>query len=379
MQRRKSFWGVAGVLACTFSCAVASTVTVEPGDVTALTNHMATLASGSTIILKPGVYDLSQVHGTYSSWSYYHLIANGKKLIIMGQNTKHWSEKTPEEETILRGDGSAVILYGHGGGGRQTSVWHISFENGYRPEKAPDGTGIGSFGGGALSWAQTEQGKPALGNGLASNCVFRGCSSAYNGGATHGVDAFDCFYTNNTCAKAGGATRCFVGNNSGSTYHTNIFKNCVFIDNKALNGAGGAIYGQVIDSLTDCTFIGNTSSTGGGGVYCETPMSTVTNCTFIDNVSGDHGGSRIARSRTTRPAIGAAACCAAEKSGRSRDACSRATRRTALEAAFGRTGTSNASPAASSWATRRRDTAADVPAAPRRSSAWRTASSPATR
>ena len=79
MQKRKSFWGVAGVLACTFSCAVASTVTVEPGDVTALTNHMATLASGSTIILKPGVYDLSQVHGTYSGWSYYHLIANGKK------------------------------------------------------------------------------------------------------------------------------------------------------------------------------------------------------------------------------------------------------------------------------------------------------------
>ena len=45
MQRRKSFWGVAGVLACTFSCAVASTVTVEPGDVVALTNHMATLTS----------------------------------------------------------------------------------------------------------------------------------------------------------------------------------------------------------------------------------------------------------------------------------------------------------------------------------------------
>ena len=305
MQRRKSFWGVAGVLACTFSCAVASTVTVEPGDVTALTNHMATLSGGSTIILKPGVYDLSQVHGTYSGWSYYHLIANGKKLIIMGQNTKHWSEKTPEEETILRGDGTAAILYGHGGGGRQSSVWHISFENGYRPEKAPDGTGIGSFGGGALSWAQTEQGKPALGNGLASNCVFRGCSSAYNGGATHGVDAFDCFYTNNTCAKAGGATRCFVGNNSGSTYHTNIFKNCVFIDNKALNGAGGAIYGQVIDSLTDCTFIGNTSSTGGGGVYCETPMSVVTNCTFIGNVSGDHGGGLVCAS-----AVGAITDCA---------------------------------------------------------------------
>lgn len=290
MRKRQFLWSVAAGLACTFSCVAASTVTVEPGDVTALTNYMATLSGGSTIILKPGVYDLSQVHETYSGWGYYHLIANGKKLIIMGQNTKHWSEKTPEEETILRGDGTAAILYGHGGGGRQTSVWHISFENGYRPEKAPDGTGIGSFGGGALSWAQTEQGKPALGNGLASNCVFRGCSSAYNGGATHGVDAFDCFYTNNTCAKAGGATRCFVGNNSGSTYHTNIFKNCVFIDNKALNGAGGAIYGQAIDSLADCTFIGNTATTGGGGVYCESPVSTITNCTFIDNVSGDHGG-----------------------------------------------------------------------------------------
>ena len=276
MKKQQFLWCVAGTLACTISCATAATVTVEPGDVTALTNYMATLSGG--------------FHETYSGWGYYHLIANGKRLIIKGQNTKHWSEKTPEEETILRGDGTAAILYGHGGGGRQTSVWHITFENGYRPEKAPDGTGIGSFGGGALSWAQTEQGNPALGNGLASNCVFRGCSSAYNGGATHGVDAFDCFYTNNTCAKAGGATRCFVGNNSGSTYHTNIFKNCVFIDNKALNGAGGAIYGQAIDSLIGCTFIGNTATTGGGGVYCETPMSIITNCTFIDNVSGDHGG-----------------------------------------------------------------------------------------
>ena len=293
MRKRQFLWSVAGVFACTVSCVAASTVTVEPGDVTALTNYMATLSGGSTIILKAGVYDLSQVHGTCSDWGYYHLIANGKRLVIKGQNTKHWSEKTPEEETILRGDGTAAILYGHGGGGRQTSVWHISFENGYRPEKAPDGTGIGSFGGGALSWAQTEQGKPALGNGLASNCVFRGCSSAYNGGATCGVDAFDCFYTNNTCAKAGGAARGFVGNNNQPVpaNHTNIFKNCVFIDNKALGGAGGAIYGQMIDSLIGCTFIGNTASSGGGGVYCESPISVVTNCTFIGNTATtSHGG-----------------------------------------------------------------------------------------
>ena len=89
MRKRQFLWSIAAGLACTFSCVAASTVTVEPGDVVALTNHMATLSGGSTIILKPGVYDLSQVHGTYSGWSYYHLIANGKKLIIMGQNTKH--------------------------------------------------------------------------------------------------------------------------------------------------------------------------------------------------------------------------------------------------------------------------------------------------
>ena len=290
MRRRKSFWGVAGVFACTISCMAASTVTVEPGDVTALTNYLATLTGGSTIILKPGVYDLSQVHGTYSGWGYYHLYSNQKKIIIKGQNTKHWSEKTHEEETILRGDGTATIFYAHGSGGRQSSLWHITFENGYRPATAPDGTGINSFGGGALSWAQTESCNPALGQGLASNCVFRGCSSAYNGGATHGVDAFDCFYTNNTCEKAGGAARCFVGNNSGSTYHTNIFKNCVFIDNKALNGAGGAIYGEKIDSLTDCTFIGNTATQNGGALYCNTPVKSISGCTFVENSTPEYGG-----------------------------------------------------------------------------------------
>ena len=291
MRKRQYFWSIAAVFACTVSCGAASTVTVEPGDVTALTNYLNTLSGGSTIILKPGVYDLSQVHGTYSGWGYYHLYSNQKHIIIKGQNTKHWSEKTPEEETILRGDGTATIFYAHGSGGRNSSLWHITFENGYRPATAPDGTAINNFGGGALSWAQTESCNPAQGKGLASNCVFRSCSSAYHGGATCGVDVFDCFYTNNTCEKAGGAARGFMGNN-GQTVpnHTNIFKNCVFIDNKALDGAGGAIYGEKIDSLTGCTFIGNTATQNGGALYCNTPVSVIAGCTFVDNATPEYGG-----------------------------------------------------------------------------------------
>jgi predicted outer membrane repeat protein len=290
MRKRQYFWSIAAVFACAFSCLAASTVTVEPGDVVALTNYLNTLSGGSTIILKPGIYDLSQVHGTTSGWGYYHLYSNQKHIIIKGENTKHWSEKTPEEETILRGDGTATIFYAHGAGGRNSSLWHITFENGYRPATAPDGTGINSFGGGALSWAQTESCNPAQGKGLASNCVFRSCSSAYHGGATHGVDAFDCFYTNNTCEKAGGAARGFVGTNGGAINHTNIFKNCVFIDNKALGGAGGAIYGEKIDSLTGCTFIGNTATQNGGAVYCTTPVSSIARCTFVDNATPEYGG-----------------------------------------------------------------------------------------
>ena len=236
------------------------------------------------------MYDLSEVHVTKSGYAYCHLCADGKRFTIKGQNEKHWSEKTPEEETVLRGDGTATILYAHAGGGRPTSVWHVTFENGYRPAKAPGDISISDYGGGALSWAQTEQCYPAQGMGLASNCVFRSCGSAYHAGATHGIDAFDCFYTNNVSAKAGGATRCFVGTNGGQYHHTNIFENCVFIDNKALNGAGGAIYGEKMESLSGCVFVGNTATQNGGAVYCNSMVSYISRCAFSNNVSNARGG-----------------------------------------------------------------------------------------
>ena len=43
--------------------AAATPVTVTVGDVTALTNKIATVASGSTILLEKGVYDISDCRG----------------------------------------------------------------------------------------------------------------------------------------------------------------------------------------------------------------------------------------------------------------------------------------------------------------------------
>ncbi len=274
--------------------AQADSVIVEVGDVVALTNYMAKLSNGSTITLKPGVYDLSSVHETVASWAYCHLKAS-KHLLIKGQNEKHWSEKTPEEETILRGDGTASILYPHGGGGRQVSVWHITFENGYRPGKAPGDVYINTFGGGAISSAQTEQFVHSQGKGFATNCVFRSCSSAYNGGATGRFNAFDCLYTNNTSEANGGAAHSFCGTNGGQIYNTNRFDKCVFVDNEAQGsaGKGGAIYGEYIDSLAGCTFIGNKAMDLGGAVCADTPMSLVTDCVFSNNTSAGSSGGGI--------------------------------------------------------------------------------------
>ncbi|MBQ0031593.1 MAG: hypothetical protein KBT68_02200 [bacterium] len=261
-----------------------------------ITNALTQAARLDTIVIKPGVYDLSVLKPiAVDGYAYCYLCTRGAAgdvtqvaLIIKGECEKPWREKTPEEETILRGNDAATIFYAHGSGGRPSSLFNLTFEHGRRV------SGYGDLGGGAISWAATEGFNIENMRGLASNCVFRSCSSAGNGGGTYGPHVFDSLYTNCTAAVGGGGAYGFCNNNNGKNFYTNTFDRCVFADCTAPNG--GAIYAREMSSLLGCTFAGCKATSGlGGAVYVNEPLELAACCTFTNCTStGDAGAMKVA-------------------------------------------------------------------------------------
>ena len=200
----------------------AGTQTVLVNTVDELTNAVAQATKSGDyfeIVLKPGIYDLSNLapHSvtnagkTLLSWGTAcapddkkesHLVFN-VRLTLRGENTKHWSQKTPEEESVIKGNGTMRLLYPYTGAGRTSTFQHLSFENGHT-----------ALEGGAMYVMNTDD---AL-SGKLTNCVFRNCSADETGGATFHLSAFDCLYENNTAPKAGAA----YGGCGNSGYPTNV-------------------------------------------------------------------------------------------------------------------------------------------------------------
>ncbi len=63
-----------------------------------------------------------------------------------------------------------------------------------------------------------------------------------------------------------------------------VIKNCLFTDNEALDGIGGAINAYNFHgSLINCTFADNIAATSGGAVYLGESNPTITNCIMWNN------------------------------------------------------------------------------------------------
>lgn len=255
-------------------------------DLTTLTNRLATIQSGSTVVLRSGLWDLSEIGycKDYEGYGRFYLWCGSRMayVTLKGENEKPWWLKTPDEETVLKGGGEGAIWYSHGGGGRPASFHHLTFENGkYLKGK--------SYGGGAVVCAASEQYNPDTGRQLATNCVFRSCSSETSGGATYGLTCFDCLYTNCTAASNGGGAYGLWNNNGGKNNHTNIFDRCVFVDCTA--SYGGGIYGKHFHTATDCVFTGCRATGGAGGaIYAESQWSEITRGAFSNNYAKTTGG-----------------------------------------------------------------------------------------
>jgi len=95
-----------------------------------------------------------------------------------------------------------------------------------------------------------------------------------------------CSFSSNR-ADAGGAMTCYAPE-IGQSFVT--LRHCVFDDNTANYGKGGAISADSQTSLVmeSCLFANNEAVFGGGAVSCR--EASIFNCTFVNNSSASQGG-----------------------------------------------------------------------------------------
>lgn len=252
-----------------------------------LTNAFAQAVGGSTIIIKPGEYDLSGIEpqNEKDTAGKAYLFIPNTTLVVQGENTKHWSEKTASEETVLKvTNATARLIYAYAGSGRASKFRHLTL----------DGGNAGADGGGAIHFMDNRLG------GYATNCVFRNNSSpSGKGGATRNVPTYDCLYENNSAVFGGGHYGGICTYNTTSV--TNPCIRCVFRCNRASGNSsdygGGAIASEdnVSESLIirDCVFEGNTSARRGGAVFVKYGQ-TLPDCVFVTNsVTGSSFGGAV--------------------------------------------------------------------------------------
>ena len=254
---------IAMTMAALAALAHGATVPISAGDVTALTNAIATYrTSATTLQLAPGDYDLTglQMEEEGSTYGKSHLLVSGVKLLGMGEK--------PEDVRLI-GDGTCRVYrmikdtY--------ATLQNLTITNGYAKtiEKAADS----KHGGGIYGY-------PTV-----TNCVIIGNKADGNGGGCYGYTYIRaCKILNNTAASGGGAFRVnYVINSLVSGNHS--------------TSHGGGINGDSYGRVEGSTVVGNVAD-GAGGAICA--VNSVTNCYIAENVSASGGGALYSWDRATK-------------------------------------------------------------------------------
>jgi len=251
--------------ACCALGAGAATWTVYP-DVTdgmtgpqQITNALTKLASGDTILVKPGTYDFTGISmrtDIYTNDGITYVITNhltrNIAFTLKGDTSGHWDD--------------AVVFTGNGRFCDLKDNWKYCYFNnitfdGFDCQRYPCG-GSHESRGGAL---RLDSGSTSP--ETASNCVFRNCS-AYIGGAINGGTLVDCICTNNYSSNVGGATV------------NTSFRRCRVVFNRA-DGSYGASFGHF--GIVDTYFEGNSASSGGAILHGKNGVCS--NSTFVANLA----------------------------------------------------------------------------------------------
>ena len=268
----------------------ADPIIVSSGDVDALVHALKIAGDGATITLESGTYDLTGLTPTKTSgYATAYLKLMGKRIILRGESDKHWSLKSPEEETVLRGGNGGAIFYAHGKVPRLSAIYNITFENGRQPADSGNSHKVG---GGALYCEHID---------TVNGCVFKDnfASNACGGlcSKTLGGTVSDCTFVSNMARRVRlgrqidkvADVRCCTFLNWGDI-HAKSIDRCIF-DGCRAEFVSNAIALVTFDAGTGTGRLANSLFTG-----CFAPrvivsagvMADIENCTFVGNSIAGH-------------------------------------------------------------------------------------------
>ncbi len=221
-------------------------------------------ASGSTIKVKPGVYDEGLKH--YNNWDN-RVFIDQKVLKIVSTGGK--------DVTHITGSGSIRCVGFRDAEGSVVEGFTIRDGNAtYSQTTDPlDGRGGGVLGIDASKSYSTAQ-------GCVVDCVVSNCVGV-RGGAFAGATAVRCWITENSASNSGGAGRktdfvnCLITRNSGTdscVYENCKVVNCTVVDNERTVRQGVSLYNSVVlNNSSDGTTVNNVGS--GSLDHCVTLTS----------------------------------------------------------------------------------------------------------
>ncbi len=264
-----------------------------------VTNAFTQMASGDTILVKPGVYDFTGLamdvetytNGgkTYVITNHLDLVPNKRTFTLRGDTDGHW-----DDSVVFKGDGRFLDARLSS---KNLTIVNITFD-GFDCGRYPCGGSYESRGG----CIRCDNWSTSLIQ-MATNCVFRNCK-AYNGGALNGGLMVDCIASNNWCSAMGGATvntrivnSTLRGNRSeydyGASYgHLGLFDS-LFEDNHSTRYGGAVRQGERY-VISNCTFRANSTPGAAGALYVDhVAAGDILDCTFDSNVTSNAQGGAV--------------------------------------------------------------------------------------
>ena len=241
-----------------------------------LADAVANAATGETIFIAPGEYDITNIK---QGSNYYHLYTGSRQLVLEGTDATSWRNNGNKTKAVIKGGyGGSEHVFGFAA---DVTLKNLTFTGAY---KTCAGASFHRNGGGFAT---------------VSNCVFVSNKSTYRGGAVNASGTFqNCLFDSNTAGPLGGAV--YADQSDGVLK----FNGCSFVADKTSSehGRGGAIYqsaGTV--EIVDCTFAscaGNGGYTAagyraGGAIYAAGGTATVSNTTFTSCTAPYSGGAIV--------------------------------------------------------------------------------------